>query len=692
MGRRHRTKFKASIIRFTCALVLCALAGSIIPLCASCSGAKAETRWYEGKINAAGGLTGNHTITCGTTGKARVSSDGTFKFEGRVNSTAVLRVLDSSGRTTMQAVFPKEKGQSGKSASIDYKTSAVSLVFNRPGIATTDPVAAEVLTRTIAKMPATDQLAGTLEAKSKADPGIVGNPDEDVLAQVSGIISLLKDTADRGTGVEAGVSLPPLTGGTNDTKNQYFQDCDGAANDGVDMRCDYKGNGISAPFNGTNYYSRWVAVYLDPLNEQKEPVQPAEGQDDIPLALLEPRNTELVPSISTLVRISIVDNADGIIEDLLRDDGRPVTEQNVEALKENLLRRTASNAKALYYPTTKDFKAQCAQDKNYMLSAYGPGLAGPEQFGRRDLLPALYTAVTKGILPLIGLALDIPDISPLLAETPAMQRLASKHRDQLLSLLQQSQSGDNNATAYAWASFSQELLQDPEFQQVLGAAFKVGKDAIARLITGGIVKLIPPLDVYDKIAGGANLAIGFVSVAVTVCSLHSCDTYFFSPDGKVADLLQTAPTAKASAAAQSGPIAIFQKFFSALEGGRSSEATSCLYVDSSGQRTVYWGVLGLTNLVGAYRFSDLDYEELSNDGAHSEVRVTGNMSYRDKAGVTETDCAINGTASLSTQAGSWRIVVLPSYTQAVKPVAPPEIKVPLSVPDSLPKVPSFPPK
>jgi len=689
MGIAQRQCGKTGTVRYVCFLVVLLLTMSVIPWCASCSKGQPVTRWYGGKVAGRDGAASGSTVMCGTTRNNPVATNGDFKFEGRLGATALLRVVDSSGRTTKQAVFPKEKKVTGKSATIDFKSSAVSLVFSRPGVATTDPVAAEVITRTIERMPATEQLARSLEAKSKTEPGIVGNPDAEVLGQVSNIVGTLKGKADERTGSESGVALPPITGGAQDTSNPFFRDADGVANDGVDMRCDYKGSGTSAPFNGTNYYSRWVAVYIDPLNEKKEPVQPSEGQEDIPLVLLEPRNTELIPTVSTLVRITIVENAAGIVEDMLRDRGKPVTDQNIEDLKKELLSKTVSNARALYYPTTKDFRGDCTLDKNYMVSAYGPGLAGQWQFGKRDLVPALYTAVTKGILPLIGLALDIPDVTPLLAETPAMARLASKHQDQIQNLLQQSQSGNIDAIAYDWASFSQELLQDPEFQQVLGGAYKVGKDAIARLVAHGLVKLVPPLELYNKVANGANLAIGYVALAVTVCSLHSRDTYFFSPSGKVADLVQPA-AATNSGTTSSGPIDTLKKFFAALEAGQSQTAASYLYSSGSAERTIYWGALGLTNLVGGYQFSVMDYVERSNNGANADVYVSGNMSYGDKAGITRTDCTLDGVASLAVQDGSWRIVVLPKYTQVVQPIAPPDVNLPFSVPDNLPDVPDLP--
>lgn len=692
-------------------LLLVTLCTSTILCCVSCGNKGGGFKNYKGKVeNPPSEIESLQVVFAGDQ-IAEVKPNGEFDFKGRDESTALLRVTDDSNQTTMEAICPKSDVLPTEIARIDWTTSAVSLVFKRPGITTTEPVAAEVLTRLIEKMPQTEDLAKTLESKSKENPAIVSNPDEEILGLVADIAGTVKSLADQEAGGVSGggfyevvpanysrgcgnssqslaraTNFPPITGGGDDTNNEYFRDANGVPEDGVDVECKYDGEGDEAGYKGINYYNRWVAVYLDTLDEQLEPTMPPEGEPDIPLVLLEPRNTELIPTISTLVEIILVDNVMGIVEDMVKEKSIPATDEAIDDMAKKMLDRTKENFRNLYFPTERDFQAKISREDEYLLSTHGPGLAGETEFGRRDIIPALYTAVTEGIIPLVGLAVDVPDFKPILRETPAMARLAVRYETQLTQLLRESQPpADRNTVGYKWAAFADELMFDPDFQAILAGVYDVGKDVIAKVIAKGIVTLVPPLEAYNKVANAANLVVGYVALAVTIATLHGNDQYYFSPSGNVAELCRSREQKQPQEQLEAGgPIETLKAFFSALEGGRNDEAVSYLYAGSDGQRILYWGAIGLANIIGEFRFENMQYVELSNDGASAQVSVNGNIYYGDRLGISSAEFLIAGTAELAVQDNAWKILVLPGYTETMSPTKP-DIELP-----DLPDIPEYP--
>jgi len=271
-----------------------------------------------------------------------------------------------------------------------------------------------------------------------------------------------------------------------------------------------------------------------------------------------------------------------------------------------------------------------------------------------------------------------------------MAKVAVKHQSDIIQLLKDSQSGSQSLVAWRWAAFSQSLLQDPDFQAVLGGALAVGKDEIARIVADGLVKMVPSLEIYDKIAGGANLIIGYAALAVTIATLHSQDSYFLSPSGKV-DSLLSKPASRKETAEGPSPVDTLKAFFAALEAGNTGEANSYLYTDNRGVKALTWGTIGLSNLVGRFVFDAMSYDEQSNDGKDASVAVSGTMTYADKLGVGSGCFRIDGISRLAVQDGAWKIKLLPVYSGEIRPVPvePPKISVP-QIPVTIPSLPSIP--
>ena len=649
-------------------------------------------RDYKGSVAEESVLTSAQELSVeyGRGSTATVEEDGGFEIEGRVESAAMLRAVDEFGNTALMCIYPKTDLLPQRQARLDFMSSAAALVFSRPGFATPDPVAAAVLTAYIEKMPETAELASLLRQKSETNPLILENPDEEVLALVADICSKIIDDAEkasrgdlametfyRGAGGSSVYAYPRMAGAViqgdiwedayGDTRSDWFADADGIDGDGIGMTTSYGGEGGRVDIAGINRYMRWVAVYCDPMDEAGNALLPEDSSELItPAAMLEPRNFSLLPTLSDLLKSILVDNYKDVLKEMIAEGEFPSQFQSPEdygqELWEVVLRGLVNN----YMPTRGEFTIETDTGTDYLVTTHGPGIKGSEHGGVRDHLPTLYTGITEICLPLIGLFLDVPDISPVLKETPSIMRLARKFEWKLQELIEQTQPGcDQEKAVYEWELFVTEFMQDPDFQALICAAYEVTADAISKIVDLVMGQAFPAIDTYNKIAGGVNLCVGVLGVVLAVTRCEMIDKYFLSPSGNTASLMQ--PRAEEEPRQQpalppSGPEEALKGFFSALELGDTVAACGYVYTTSYGMSFVTWGAIGIYNLVGQTKFDSMTYKVTSNNGTEAQVYVTGNMDYGDQLGLVVNRYRIDGYSDLKVQDGAWKIVNLPQYT------------------------------
>ncbi len=683
--------------------------------------ARAQYRTYEGRITA-GSVLGSGkalTVNYGRGQSSPVDANGGFRINGRTESAALLTATDEEGNVVLQSIYPKTDHLPQRPARLDYLSTAVAMVFNRPGFATANPVAAAVLTRYIETIPETQELAALLEDKAKENPSIIRNPDEEVFALLSKICQKVVEDAEKagagnlaatgaavrvkGAGfaaprprdVKASCGIPGIWGETpGDTANAYFSDADGVDGDGVDMITSWQGQG-NADFKGINRYMRWVAVYCDPLGPDGKAELPQDSEAFMtPVAMLEPRNFSLLPTLSDLLRALLVDGYKDVLKEILSEgtlpEDLPTPEDYGKELWDVVLETMIEN----WMPTEGEFRIEAASGRDYLVTTHGPGIKGTQEGGLRDHLPTLYTGITELCLPLIGVFIDVPDVSPVLRETPSLMRLAGKMERSLRELVDLS-SQDEEEAAYRWSLFMVELMQDPDFQNLVCAAYEVTADTMAKLVSLIVGEVVPAVGTYHKVAGAVNLCAGALGLVISVASSQMVDEYYLSPSGNTAALkARPSPSApQAPRQAISGPVEALKGFFAALEAGDTVAACSYVYTTSYGLSFVTWGVISIYNLVGRTRFHEMQYRETSNDGSRATVYARGKMDYGDQLGLVTTHYLIDGEAVLMVQDGAWKVFTLPPYTLVGTevPEGPlPQLPGELQLPD-YPEVPMPPP-
>lgn len=650
-----------------------------------------EFREYKGSVAEASVLASARQLSIEYgKGSAAVSEDGGFVIEGRVESAAMLRATDEYGNTALMGIYPKTDLLPQRPVQLDFMSSATALVFSRPGFATPNPVAAAALTAYIEKMPETAELASLLRQKAETNPLILENPDEEVLAKVADICSKIIEDAEKasrgdslmavprrgasGVGVYASPRMSDAgslgdiwEGSSGDTQSDWFTDADGIDGDGVNTTTSYSGEGTRVDLEAVNRYMRWVAVYCDPVDEAGKALQPEDSSESItPVAMLEPRNFSLLPTLSDLLKSILVDNHKDVLKEMLAEGELPSRFQSPEEYGQELWQVVLQGLMNNYMPSRGEFTIETDRGTDYLVTTHGPGIKGSEQGGVRDHLPTLYTSITEICFPLIGLFLDIPDISPMLKETPGIMRLAKKFDWRLQELIEQTQPGcDQEKAVYEWELFVTEFMQDPDFQSLICSAYEVAADAVSKIVTLVIGQAFPAIETYHKIAGGVNLCAGILGVVLAVTRCEMIDEYFLSPSGNTASLTQSLAeneTEQQPARPPSGPEEALKGFFSALELGDTVTACSYVYTTSYGMSFVTWGVIGIYNFIGQTKFDSMAYAVTSNNGMEAQVYVTGNMDYGDKLGLVVNRYRIDGYSYLMVQDGTWKIVNLPQYT------------------------------
>lgn len=651
--------------------------------------AKAEYRTYEGRVTAGFVLESVKTLSIryGRGLSSPVDADGGFEIRGRTESAALLNAVDEDGNVVLQAIYPKTDLLPQQPARLDYLTTAVAMVFNRPGFATANPVAAAVLIGYVETIPETRELASLLEEKAKENPSIIQNPDEEVFGLVSRIFGIILDDAEKaGTGspTAAGAGLRvkgarfaaarPRPGNPpcdiwgeppGDTENAYFSDADGVNGDGVDMVTSWQGQGTQAEFKGINRHVRWVAVYCDPLGPDGKAELPQDSEAFMtPVAMLEPRNFSLLPKLSDLLRALLVDGYKDVLKEMLSEgtlpEDLPTPDDYGKELWDVVLETMVQN----WMPTKGEFRIETGSGRDCLVTTHGPGMKGTREGGLRDHLPTLYTGITELCLPLIGVFVDVPDVSPVLRETPSLVRLAGKMEKSLQELVDLSLRDEEEA-AYRWSLFMVELMQDPDFQNLVCAAYEVTADTMAKLASLLVGEVVPAVGIYHNVAGAVNLCAGALGLVISIAGSQMVDEYYLSPTGNVAALKARHPAESAPQAprqAASGPVEALKGFFAALEAGDTAAACSYVYTTSYGLSFVTWGVISIYNLVGLTRFSGMQYRETSNDGSRATVYVRGNMDYGDQLDMVMTHYLIDGEALLMLQDGAWKVFSLPPFT------------------------------
>ena len=473
-------------------------------------------------------LTLNAQFDAGT----RPSADGSARVTMNTDAVGLIqaRLNRAAAASYLIAVVPKGPSIRPVRVELSVAETAASLVFLQPGIATDEPIAAQLLLDQIRALPETGMLATVLAAHLQADPNVLESdtPPIEVMGAIGQAVRSLLDVAasvepivTQDVRAPAGGHGNLLIGGLRDSSGPSFFDVDCIEADRVAVTHEGLAPGRNT-FQFANTLRRWVLYWLDPHVEGSSP-----DATLMPVAACPPRARN-IPGLSNLLW-HLGRNAYSAIRqggwtrfiDLTMDQVRQIANPDPEVI---------------------DWPLDLQAGQGYELKAYGMGQPTVRSTHVRGLAALALTVFTQLADPLVSIVTDVRGWTRGLfhrgqgawrarwTRTVALfeslvRRYVPTDPDLIARLISDYRAGRYLDALNRVFSWFRPMLVDPELVEFLSRHWYWPAGVISRAFSNAVLRILNPLTMISRWREAANFALAAGEVIYAAFDAYEFDMY-----------------------------------------------------------------------------------------------------------------------------------------------------------------------